>query len=286
MKHAFLSIVSAVLVAVTPLFGQQARQGQDQENEPAEPKTGVRFVNCSPTGIRIPSPLFAKAGKSYRQVRIATRVPSVRVKPDANGVINFYDEDPGAASADTEGNAGGRRGGRGGRSRAEAPEVPPVMSFTVPAGMANDKTLCLVMPKSRENPYDVNSLFVKESAFPKNGVYIINLTDTPLQIKTSPDPNFADSKVEVIGPYSGGVNEKNSWSSPKGADGTTISFILSAKVPGSKEPRRIKASRFTISSRQAQINVVVKDPARPNSFSLQTIQLMDKPEQQPQGGSN
>lgn len=246
------------LVAAAPLFGQ-SQKGDDAEM--AEPATGVRFVNCSPAGIIIPSPLYCKAGKSSREIRISSRVPSNRVKPIGT-TIELFDKDPGVA-ADRKTPA----------AQQEAPK--PVISLEVPADMTTGKVLCILVPTDPENPFKVKPMFVKESAFPKNGVHIINFTANPLQIKLSAKGDFSDATLTKIGAYKGGIDGENTWSSPAGSDGKQFSFILSAAVKGSKDLRRIKASRFSVSSRQSQINLVVKDPKKDN-YKLLSIQLSDK----------
>lgn len=275
MKRLFLSIVTAAMVAATPLFAQQdGASDQDQEEAQTELKTGVRFVNCSPVGKAIPAPLFCKVGKSYRQIRIATRVPSTRVKP-TGGVINFYDEDPTPAK---EGKDAKGKGGKGGKAKADE-EIKPVMTLQVPEDKRTGKVLCILRPVEIGNPpYKMNPLFIDEKDFPKSGVYIINFTDTPLEMKVSEsaDGSYDDSKVHVLKPCPGGnaISADNTWKSPGKADGTTLSFILSAKGKDGKTTR-IKASRFTISGRQSQINIVVKD-AKTNRYTMQSIQLTDK----------
>lgn len=254
MKHKFLSLIMVALVAAAPLFGQSQKDG---DAEMAEPPTGVRFVNCSPAGISIPSPLYCKAGKSSREIRISPRMPSARVRP-VGTTIELYDQDPGATTA-----------------AAQHSAVKPVITLEVPADMATGKVLCILVPTDRDNPFKVKPLYVKESAFPKNGVHIINFTATPLQMKLSAKGDYSDSVVSKIGPYKGGISSENTWSSPSGSDGQQFSFILSAMGKNAKELRRIKASRFAVSSRQSQINLIVKDPQR-DSYKLLSIQLADK----------
>lgn len=258
MKHKFLSLIMVALVAAAPLFGQ-SQKGDDAEM--AEPATGVRFVNCSPSGIIIPSPLYCKAGRSSREIRISPRTPSTRVKP-VGTTIELYDQDPGA-TADKKATA------------AQQIAVKPVITLEVPADMATGKVLCILVPTDSDNPFKVKPLFVKESAFPKNGVHIINFTATPLQMKLSAKGDYSDSVISKIGSYKGGINSENTWSSPSGNDGQQFSFILSAMGKTPKEQRRIKASRFAVSSRQSQINLVVKDPQK-DSYKLLSIQLSDK----------
>lgn len=258
MKHKFLSLILVALVAAAPLFGQSQK---DDETEMAEPATGVRFVNCSPSGITIPSPLYCKAGKSSREIRISPRMPSARVKPIGT-TIDLYDQDPGTTTDQ--------------KTPAAQQNAPkPVISLEVPADMTTGKVLCILIPTDRDNPFKVKPMYVKESAFPKNGVHIINFTARPLQIKLWSKDDHSDTIVSKIGSYKGGISSENTWSSPSGSDGQQFSFILSAMGKTPKELRRIKASRFAVSSRQSQINLVVKDPQK-DSYKLLSIQLSDK----------
>lgn len=259
MKHKIFSLLMTALVAVAPLFAQNAK---DKEENAAEPATGVRFVNASPGGVTLPAPLYCKAGKTSRAIYINSRIPSSRVRP-IGSTIELYDKDPGTTQGKTA-------------SAAAQPDAPkPVLTLEVPADMTTGKVLCILVPTDKTNPYKVKAMYVRESAFPKSGVHIINFTGSPLQMKLSAKGDFSDSAVSQIGAYKGGVTAENTWSSPAGYDGQQYSFILSAAVKGSKDLRRIKASRFSVSSKQSQINLVVKMPDK-DFYKLLTIQLNDR----------
>lgn len=265
MKLFALLFASAAVLASAPLYAApkaaapKAVAGADAmgEDESAAPKTGVRFVICSPDGASLPSPLYYKSGKaSFKSVNISSRIPSPRIRPEG-GVVNFYKEDPSAAAA-----------AAGGKADAKLPE--PALTIPVEGG---GKQLCIVVPsKDGGKP---QTFTVKESAFPKNGLHVINFSAFPLRMTTATKPDFSDKKDAVIGTFrrDSGISPENTWTY-KGETGETVSFILSFKAKDAKEFKNFKASKFIISDRQSQINVVVKDPTR-ESLKLLSIQLAD-----------
>ena len=106
----------------------------------------------------------------------------------------------------------------------------------------------------------------------------ILLSSFPLIVATSDSPDFKDKKESKIGVYrrEDGICANNSWSY-KGQNGQAIAFILSYVDKDAKMPKRIKASTFVISDRQAVINLVMKDATR-NVPKLLSIQLAEKNE--------
>lgn len=225
------------------------------------PQNGIRFVVCSPSGLSIPSPLYVQDGKEFKALVLGSRTPSQRMRPVGN-TINFWDEDPSKIKAD--------------EATGKKPEMPePVFSIKVPTGLGS-KTVCLLSPN--KDLKKTAALFLNEKDFPRKGMHLINLSSFPLILAISESPDFKDKKESKIGVYrrEDGICENNSWSF-KGKQGQVVSFILSYQDKGSKLPKRIKASSFVISERQAVINLVLKDATR-NVPKLMTIQLAEKPE--------
>ncbi len=228
--------------------------------EAAAPKTGVRFVVCSPAGDSMPSPLYVRSGKEFKAVQIGSRTASDRVKPVA-GVVDFWKENPmPTASMDTD--------KKGAAAPVKLPE--PLFSVSVP-GSVGSKAVCILTPN--KDIEKTSTLFLNESDFPRKGIHIINLSSFPLQITTSEKGDFSDKKENKVGVYrrEDGICANNSWSF-KGEKGQQVGFILTYTEKGAKAPKRIKASSFTISGKQAVINLVVKDPKQ-NRPRLMTIQL-------------
>ncbi len=223
------------------------------------PKTGVRFVICSPSGATLPSPLYVRDGKEFKAINIGSRTPSDRVKPQG-GVIDFWDKDPSAA-AEGEGKK---------PSTAKLPEP----AFSVQVGSnTGKKVVCILSPgKELKN---TNALFLNESDFPRSGMHIINLSSFPLQMITSESNDFKDKKESKIGVYrrEDGISKSNSWSF-NGKKGQQVSFILSYASKDIKGYKRVKSSTFVVSDRQSVVNVVVKDQTR-NVPKLMTIQLTE-----------
>ncbi|MCQ2364224.1 MAG: hypothetical protein MJ051_01550 [Akkermansia sp.] len=262
MKLFALLFAAAAVLVSSPLYAApKASAGADMaEDDAAAPKTGVRFVICSPDGATLPSPLFYKSGKTtYKRVSISSRTPSPRIRPEG-GVVNFYSEDPSAAAAAAD--------AAGPKKEAKLPE--PVLSIPVEG---SGKQLCIVVPnKAGGKP---QTFFVKESAFAKNGMHIINFSSFPLRITTAAKPDFSDKKDSAIGVFhrDKGICEENTWTYT-GETGKAVSFILSFKSKDAKDFKNFKASKFVITDRQSQINVVVKDPTR-ETLKLLSIQLAD-----------
>ena len=232
-------------------------------DEAKAPKTGVRFVICSPAGVNMPSPLYVRSGKEFKAITISSRVPSPRVKP-VGGIIEFWDKNPAPAAAEGDKKA----------PSATSTKLPdPIFTVTVPATV-DSQSLCILSPN--KDIQKTNCLFMNEKEFPKNGMHVINLSSFPLQVITSESSTFTDKKESKIGVYrrEDGICKENSWSF-KGEKGQQVSFILSYMDKDSKEYKRIKASSFVISNRQSVINLVVKDTTR-NVPKLMTIQLTEQ----------
>ncbi len=261
MKFFPLLIAAAAMLATAPLYAAPTKPAADDvaDEDANAPKTGVRFVICSPDNSRLPSPLFYKSGKtSYKSVSISSRTPSPRIRPEG-GVINFYGEDPSAVEA---------------AAKAEKKEVKlpePVLSIPV---SGTGKQLCIVVP-SKDPKTKPQTFFAKESAFPKGGLHIINFSSYPLRMSLFTKPDGSDKKDQGIGVFhrDKGICDENTWSF-KGEPGATMSFILAFKPKDAKEFRNFKSSKFVVSDKQSQINVVVKDPAR-DTLKLLSIQLTD-----------
>ncbi|MBQ5664385.1 MAG: hypothetical protein IIV41_00785 [Akkermansia sp.] len=270
MKSFYLLILAcAAVVALMPAQAQGRRNRPGKTAAPASsavpaaPKTGVRFVVCSPTGENMPSPLYVRNGKEFTAIQIGSRTTSPRVKP-VGGVVEFWKENPmpTAGMADKK--------DKGAAASSKLPD--PFFTVTVPANIGS-KSVCILSPS--KDIEKTNTLFLNESDFPRKGVHIINLSSFPLQMTTSEKGDFSDKKESKIGVYrrEDGISPSNSWSF-KGEKGQQVGFILTYTEKGAKAPKRIKASSFTVSGQQAVINVVVKDP-KLNRPRLMTIQLSD-----------
>ncbi len=278
MKFFPILLICAAVVAFSPAQAQ-GRRSNKRANKPAPaaaptapsapgaaaaeaeaPKTGVRFVICSPSGVPMPNPLYVRSGKAFKAISIGSRTPSERVQP-VGGVIDFWDKDPGAtADGDKK------------QSAASAKVPEPIFSVSVGSNVAS-KAVCILSPNKEVKK--TNALFLNEKDFPRKGMHIINLSSYPLQIVTSESSDFKDKKESKIGVYRSedGICPSNSWSF-KGEKGQQVSFILSYADQKTKSYKRIKSSTFVLSDRQSVVNVVVKDQTR-NMPKLMTIQLAE-----------
>lgn len=249
------------MLVAAPLHAQSRGGSADAPREDVAPKTGVRFVICSPSNAQLPSPLYYKAGKEFKTVNISSRIPSRRIRPEG-GKVEFWDEDPGEAAAAEKGKDKG--------SKKKMPE--PILSVTVPGG--SGKMLCIVVPGKEVS--QTQTYFLKESDFPKKGMHIINFSSYPLKMITSEKGDFSDPSEKTIGVFrrDEGISANNTWSYVSEEVGKSVAFALMFKDKDAKEFKRLKASMFSISGRQAQINMVVKDTSR-NAPRLLSIQLME-----------
>lgn len=265
MKIATLIACCAAFLAAAPMYGQSST-GKKSAAEAAESKTGVRFVICSPSNEKLPSPLYYRSGKKFKKVTLSSRMPSPRIRA-VGGVVEFWDEDP---EADDKKDKKDIK-----KPAGKGKDLPkPFLSIEVPAG-SSSKMLCIVVPT--KTPSKPQTFFVKESAFPKQGLHVINFSSFPLRMSISEKGDFSDKKDSTIGVFKreDGICEENTWSFKGDKNGQAVSFALAFKAKGSKEFRLVRASRFVVSSKQSQINIVVKDPSR-DMPKLQAVQLVDE----------
>lgn len=259
MTRKIITLLAAAFLALVPAHAQSSARGA----EAAAPKTGFRFVVCSPNNAKLPSPLYYQAGKEFKAVRIGGRTPSARIKP-IGGKVAFWDQDPTATQEETK--------GKSKSAAAPVPTTPPVMTVEIPAS-AGSKGLCIVVPG--EKPSQSQTFFMSESDFPARGIHLVNFSPSPLQMVTSLKGDFSDKKVSAIQPFKRGegISKNNSWSY-KGENGEVVAFMLNGPQKGSKELKRLKMSKFIVSNRQAQISVVVKD-SKSDALRILSIQLTD-----------
>ena len=209
----------------------------------------------------MPSPLYVRSGKTFKSITVGSRTPSERVKP-VGGVVEFWDKDPGVAASMAS----------DGKPSAAVKLPEPLFSVKIGASV-DSKAVCILVPNKEIKK--TTPLFLNEKDFPRKGVHIINLSSFPLQIITSEKPDFKDkkeSKIDVFLPENG-IGSANSWRF-KGEKGQLVNFVLSYADKATKSYKRLKASSFTLSDRQAVLNVVVKDQTR-NIPKIMTIQLSE-----------
>lgn len=256
MNTRFFHAILFLILALFPALNAQEKAFEAGENK--FPSRGVRFVICSSTNERLPSPMYAKVGKEYLPVHISARMPSPRVTPEG-GVVKFYETKP------------------------QNPKTAvPDLTIEVPKEHSS-KSLCIIQPLGSGNK--PRTYFLKESEFARNGVYIINFSPTTLRMRTSTTGDFeeADTVTDKIAPYrkstSIAKDDPNTWSymgkSKKGR-GETVSFVLDT-MPATPTGTsyRIRASKFITNKMLSQISIVVPHPNRPNTFDLISVQFND-----------
>ncbi len=266
MRIATFVACCAALLAAAPLYAQSRAATGAQSEATANARNGVRFVICSPGGATLPSPLYYRVGKEFRTVSIGGRIPSQRIRP-IDGKVDFWEDDPSGAADGAK--------TKGSKATAATKELPkPALSIPVPD--SNEKLLCIVVPG--ENIKKTQTYFLKEKDFPAKGLHIINFSSFPLRMTTSIKGDFSDKQDSNIGVFrrDEGISKNNTWSYVSEEDNSkaTVAFMLAYKTKDAKEFQRLRVSRFTVSSKQAQISVIVKDPTRdiPKMLSIQMVE--------------
>lgn len=260
MTHKIFALIATIFIAFSPIQAQTTARDEAS----VAPKSGIRFVVCSPTNAKLPNPLYHQVGKEFKAVRISGRTPSPRIKP-IGGKVSFWDKDP-TAETDTS-------NGKSKTKTAVLPTTPPILTVDIPASVGS-KALCIIVPG--EKPSQSQIFFMSESDFPARGIHIINFSSTPLQMVTSQKGDFSDKKISNIQPFkrSEGISKNNSWSYTSGDNGETVAYMLNSKSSDSKEMRRVKSSKFIVSNRQAQISIIVKAPVG-DALRMLSVQLTD-----------
>lgn len=226
------------------------------KNESKFPANGVRFVICSPTGERVPTPLYAKVKNEYLPIRITSRMPSPRLAP-SKGKVAFYTDPPSTKKAEKS--------------------AEPYMEVAIPSDCQH-KSICVVVPG--KDGAENKTFFMNESEFAKGGTYIVNFTNVPLEMVTSLSGKFdTDAKRGVMEPKTGSSkriskDDANVWSYTAKKARQQVHFMLNAK-PTKDTNVRIKASVFMPDSGITQMNFVVAHPRLKNTYKLMSIQYSD-----------
>lgn len=225
------------------------------------PTQGVRFVICTATRDRLPTPLFTKVDNDYVPIIISSRSPSPRIAP-SDGKVRFYETAP-----DVKESSKG--------SKAE-PKDTPYMEISIPKEHRT-KSLCVVMPGPDKKPSKV--FFLKESDFSKGGAYVINFTNTPMEMVISPTGELdGEEKVARIAAGSGiksvSKGDSNVWSYVTKKSNQRMNFTLSA-LQANSEPIRIKSSVFMTNPKITQLSFVVENTERRGVYQFLSIQYAD-----------
>ncbi len=233
------SSLSPALMAQTT-----AEQGQEEEKKNIN---GLGFVVSASTGASLKgNKLYYKSAKGgYKAVNISGRVLSDRV-PVASGKVDLWDSDP--------------------TPQEKGDKVDnPTLTINVPSGSGNRPICILQLSKGQgSDAVKMNPIVIGSDVIPSQGQHIINLSGYPLTMIIATKSDFSDKKEHKIAPNSSGgakVASDNIWSL-RGKDGEVVSFMLMATLERGKAPVRVRASRFAVSNRQAQVTLILKDPKR------------------------
>lgn len=258
-----IAILGLLMAVVTHTQAQSSKDNIDAESK--FPKNGIRFVVCTASNVQLPSPLYVKVGKDYLPITISSRMPSPRIAPEG-GVVRFYDAPPAVKTGN------------------KPPKEQPVLTVEVPEAHQNSsaKSICIVQP-SKANDNSPRTYFIKESDFRKGGVYIINFTNSTLEIITDPTGKFeGKEKHTKIAPKINTKNisskDQNTWVyEGKSASGDKVNYVLQAlPVSGRGEPKRIRASVFLTSKDVSQISIVTNHPTLKDQYRLLSVQFADE----------
>lgn len=223
---------------------------------------GVRFVVCSASGTRLTSPLYTKLRNEYIPLTITSRMPSIRIAA-TSGVVRFYDKEP--ADAKDEKN------------------LTPYIEIQVPKEYST-KSVCILVPDTK-GKVD-KAFFLKEDEFTVGSAYVINMTNTPLEMITSTTGDFNGEEVKrVIAPgvhvnriEKGGANvwafkHKKEKADADGRIKKLIYFQLRTKSGDPQQSFAIKTSTFMPKLDVAEVNIVTDNPRHKGSFSLLSFQF-------------
>ncbi len=253
------SILSPALVAQSTTSGQNQQENKKNVN-------GLGFVVSSSGGARLKdNKLYYRDNKGFKSVHISGRMVSERI-PARSGQVELWSSDPTPATPD-------------------AKPAPPDMIASIPAG-AGSRPICIVqLYKDKDSDATrMNSIVIGSNVIPSEGQHIINLSGYPLTIAIAKQPNFSDrkdSKIAANRHQGRKIDSDNIWSL-KGAHGDVRSFMLMATLERNKAPVRVRSSRFAISTKQAQVTLVLKNPDRPG-VKLESI-IVSAPQVTPAAG--
>lgn len=221
-------------------------------------RTGTRFVNSTGSASSLPGTLFAKSGKAYTRVRIGSRTPSIRLRPEGD-TISFWKEDP-SGLPKTE----------------KLPE--PYLTVKVPSSGRNVCILTLDA-KSTADKALARTTILKENEFPKSGMHVINMSPYPVSITAARKNDFSDKKDFRLAALAAGetYSTRNVWSFA-GENGEKINCVLEYARPtdNGTKLQRIRATAAVVSNRQSQVSLILRKPgSKTHEVTLETIQLAD-----------
>lgn len=251
----FIKCIAMALIAVccAAAPAQQAA-GEKDKDEARFPSVGVRFVICSATGEKLPTPLYAKVKNDYLPIHITPRMPSPRITP-IKGKIALYTEPP---------------------TKKQEKDARPYLEISVPKEHQS-RSICVVMTgkESDEGSGTPKNIFLNEADFAKGGTYVVNFTDTKLEMVLYDDKN---EKRETIAPGTSAKRIKSSdanvWSHRTHKKRQGIPFVLNAK-PNEGTTRRIKGGVIAPDAESTQMNFVVPHPKQKNAFLLVSMKYSD-----------
>ncbi len=271
MKDILLSLlIGSACIVPSALAQSTARNSSataQEDKEEREARNGVAFVVSASGGVALPSNrlYYEKSKGTYDSIEVSNRIVSKRVP--LRGTVKFWAENPSGANGD------------------KVP--PPLFSVNIPSGT---RPICILIPfKAKDSDkISVSNIALAESQIPPSGQHIINLSPYPLTMMVASKSDFSDAKKFKIpaNAVAGGrgIQKENIWSF-KGTSGEVVSFMLSAQLKPSAEPIRVRASRFTISDKQSQVNLIIKDPNR-DGVRMETVQIAAPKPTTPASGRN
>ena len=250
MKKVLFSILVGLLTLGSALWA-------DKEEPAFEvtlyPTTGVRFVVCSPSDGKLPSPLYALYNDKYLPIYISSRGPSERVLPSSDGHVRLYEKNP---------------------QDAENPGTP-YLDIALPSQVSKGKVICIVAiagQKAKPQYY-----FMREADLPVGGFYVINFSPVAIEMVVVTKAGQIPENGAMISPYRKPEDNCIVPSSPnlwsflvRDHPGVkNLEYVL--RVPASNEdevPMPLRGSRFPLSKSMSHVTIVVKHPTNPQAFSL------------------
>lgn len=256
MKNVLLLFVGLMTTCAmvwaqdVPLQEDDAAEADDT---PVYPTTGVRFVACNPSDVKLPPTLYAAYKDDYLPIYISTRGPSERVLPNSQGHVLLYDTKP--QEADNPGD--------------------PYLDIALPPEAQKGRVICIVLFTGEKSKPQF--FYIRESELPVGGFYVFNFSPVAVEMVVVPKLGQVPDKGIMISAYKKAKNncisptDSNVWSlmSKKHPELNILEYVL--RVPPEMEggtPMPLRSSRYAMKKNLSHVTVIVRHPTLPQAFRL------------------
>ncbi len=268
MKKTFSFLLTGIL-AISSMVGAQGASSQEGDadegsNAPVYPTTGVRFVACNPSNVKLPPTLYAAYKDNYLPISISSRGPSERVQPNAQGHVLLYKDMP---------------------QEGEKPG-DPYLDITLPREVQQGKVICIMLfTEGKTEPRQL--YYIRESELPVGGFYVFNFSPVAVEMVIITEPKQIPKQGDMISAYKKTKNncisptDSNVWSlmSKDKPDLDTFAYVL--RVPAPTEggtPMLLRGSRYALRKNLSHVTIIVRHPTLPQAFRLVSFSYNAEPD--------